>query len=217
MKHHAVLRHQSHVPNIIQLSRRTSPPLPQIGSVKNLQSPPRMAEAGRSITALSATSGPSPVSHSHRPTFATTTTAAASSSSSPTAAAPPVGGRVAELQAERAAAAAQLARVDRELRRELGRWEDDGGSDAGGQGQQGGVEDGVVTEAEVLDNFGYIRQFSGEPYDYSQPMGVSQMMHSVGGCCQCMLSNWRNQTAPCAVRGHALWHCLRERGARTLQ
>ena len=25
--------------------------------------------------------------------------------------------------------------------------------------------------AVVLDNFGYIRQFSGEPYDYSKAMG----------------------------------------------
>ena len=34
-------------------------------------------------------------------------------------------------------------------------------------------DDGAILD-DVLDNFGYIRQFSGEPYDYTKAMGVSQ-------------------------------------------
>lgn len=33
------------------------------------------------------------------------------------------------------------------------------------------AEDAVLSD--VLDNFGYIRQFSGEPYDFTKAMGVS--------------------------------------------
>ncbi|GAX73707.1 hypothetical protein CEUSTIGMA_g1160.t1 [Chlamydomonas eustigma] len=71
---------------------------------------------------------------------------------------------ISQLQAQRAALTSQLDAVERDLREALAVLESEESSSH--------KERHSGTQNEVLDNFGYIRQFSGEPYDYNKAMGV---------------------------------------------
>lgn len=73
--------------------------------------------------------------------------------------------RVDELRAERERVAAQLASISSALKAELAR--------------ERSILAPLQSESE-LDNFGYIRQFSGEPYDSTKAMGVPGGMAEMG-------------------------------------
>jgi hypothetical protein len=78
---------------------------------------------------------------------------------------------IAQLQSQRATLASQLDAVDKELRQALGKQEREDSSFL-----MKGPE-AKTQMNEVLDNFGYIRQFSGEPYDYNKAMGVRYLIY----------------------------------------
>jgi hypothetical protein len=106
--------------------------------------------------------------------------ASTSAPSSASAAAPASNGAAAagggsrtivELKAERQRAFVALAEAEQRLRDEMQREAAATGvGAAAGEGQSG--SGGGSSSTAELDNFGYIRQFSGEPYDFGKAMGV---------------------------------------------